>query len=283
MRNLEEAHACLQEGLALARQLEKPGLIASCLNVMADLDCAEGEYHSALATIRNAWKSAEKLGNRYNIAMHLNNLGTVHHLMGDYASAGGLYREAWRSAGRSGMSTARQSHLANIGELAVLARIPGSRGILRQALEIGRRHRGYHQHRGVLVTWAGAHPAGADGSGAWHTGGSTRPLRQTQMYNNHAQAVLFLGEWAEQKQQAGKANHAGAPGTGTPRAGGALSAARRDLVHAPAASQIPPCRRWMMWWIKSFQENSGQSPEVTPEPRRENRNPVTLPDWSGLI
>ena len=208
MRNLEEAHACLQEGLALARQLEKPGLIASCLNVMADLDCAEGEYHSALATYSECLEISRKLGNRYNIAMHLNNLGTVHHLMGDYASAGELYRESLALCREIGDVNGEAVALANLGELAVLAEdYREAEGSFRQALEIGRRTEDITSIVVSLVNLGQALTRLGRMDAALGTLGEALDLsRQTQMYNNHAQAVLFLGEWAEQKQQAGKAN-----------------------------------------------------------------------------
>lgn len=84
------ATALLEEGLALARQLEDAGLAADCLNNLGVIAKERGEYARAAALFEETMARDSERGDERGVIIALANLAWVAHARGDYTAAATL-------------------------------------------------------------------------------------------------------------------------------------------------------------------------------------------------
>ena len=121
-RDLENARACLEEALVLAREQGVPREIAAALNSLAQLHRLQGALDAAEPLYRETLTLSRELGDRTSIAISLLNLAMVAISRGAPESVADLLREAIAITLEVGSETLGQSVLDVAAGFAALSR-----------------------------------------------------------------------------------------------------------------------------------------------------------------
>jgi len=121
-RDLENARACLEEALVLAREQGVPREIAAALNNLAQLHRLQGALDAAEPLYRETLTLSRELGDRTSIAISLLNLAMVAISRGAPESVADLLRETIAITMEVGSETLGQSVLDVAAGFAALSR-----------------------------------------------------------------------------------------------------------------------------------------------------------------
>ena len=114
-----QAHATLNEGLALAREAADKPTVALALNSLGNVAFAQGEYDAARACYEESMGLRRAIGERSGIAASLSNLGAVALADDDYAWARPLLEESLSIRRGIGDKWGIATSLTNLGVLAM--------------------------------------------------------------------------------------------------------------------------------------------------------------------
>jgi predicted ATPase/class 3 adenylate cyclase len=124
----EQARACLEESLSIAREMHDEGKVAMVLTPLAWAARAQGDLPTARACLQEALALAEKLGDRREILAATNALAQIHRMEGDLRGAETLYRRVIPWARQGGDREATAIGLLNLAIVAIALEAPHDAG-----------------------------------------------------------------------------------------------------------------------------------------------------------
>ncbi|MEY3869534.1 MAG: hypothetical protein RLZZ338_3425, partial [Cyanobacteriota bacterium] len=111
----EDAIACHQQHLTIARELGNPSGEGMALGNLGLVYQSQGKYEDAIACYQQHLTIARELGNRSGEGTALGNLGTVYHSQGKYEDAIAFYQQDLTIARELGNRSGEGTALGNLG------------------------------------------------------------------------------------------------------------------------------------------------------------------------
>jgi predicted ATPase len=239
----------LEKALASYRKLEDPGGILVCLNNLAVLSRAQGNYAGASSLFRETVDLLQKLGDRMSLARALTNLADIARAQGDFARALSLHQESLsiflESGDRVGTAWSFNHQAAVLREQGDLVT---ARALCEQALEIFREQntqpgvaRSFFDLAGLARDQGdpvGAQSLYAEALALFHQLGLTRDL--VRVFEELASCAADHGSWDRSLRLAGAAGAlrrmlgTPLPASRKARLERSLAAAREQLDNAAA-------------------------------------------------
>jgi tetratricopeptide (TPR) repeat protein len=119
--DIEQAEHCVQESLAIYRELGHRQKIPRLLNVLGIVAILQENYAQAEAYWEEGLGLVQEMGDRHAMADMCNNLGYInHHNLGDLEKARQYYTKSLSTAREIGHRQGATSTLSNLGHLHVL-------------------------------------------------------------------------------------------------------------------------------------------------------------------